>query len=263
VSKRNSDNRYKAQVMNIIEIENLTHRFPDGTLALDGIDLSIREGEFVVIAGRNGSGKTTLLRHFNALLAPTKGEVRIAGVSAAKDPVRSRQLVGMVFQDPDSQIVGETVADDVAFGPGNLGMPPEKIQLRVNAALAESGLSRLAERRPHTLSGGEKRKLAIAGVLAMEPKVVVFDEPFDSLDYAGIRQVLGGLVHLHQAGHTVLVTTHDIEKVIFHAGRLVVLDEGKVVRNGPPQEVIKGVEALGVKEPCASKLGLEVPSWLN
>ncbi len=249
--------------MNIIEIENLTHRFSDGTVALDGINLSIREGEFVVIAGPNGSGKTTLLRHFNALLTPTVGNVRIEGVSAAKDPVRSRQVVGMVFQDPDSQIVGETVADDVAFGPGNLGMPPEEVERRVVAALAAANLSLLAERRPHTLSGGEKRKLAIAGVLAMEPKVLVFDEPFDSLDYFGVRQVLGGIVDLHRSGHTVVVTTHDIEKVVYYAGQLVVLAGGKVARNGPPMETIKGIETLGVREPCASRFGLEVTSWLN
>jgi len=249
--------------MNIIEIENLVHRFADGTVGLAGIDLTVTEGAFVVVAGENGSGKTTLLRHLNALLTPTEGEVRVAGVSVAKDPVRARRLVGMVFQDPDSQIVGETVADDVAFGPENLRMGRDEIHERVTGALAAVDLSDLARRHPHTLSGGEKRKLAIAGVLAMDPRVLIFDEPFDSLDYPGVCMVLKQIIDLHCTGRTVIVTTHDIEKVIAHAERLIVLKKGNLALDGHPAKVMGGAETFGVREPCTSRIGLEVTSWLN
>lgn len=249
--------------MAVIEIENLVHRFQGGAPALKGIDLTVEAGEFVVIAGENGSGKTTLLRHLNALLVPSEGHVRVGGVSTVSDPIRARRLVGMVFQNPDSQIVGETVADDVAFGPENLRWSRERIDLRIPEVLAAVGLDRHALRRPHTLSGGEKRRLAIAGVLAMEPEVIVFDEPFDSLDYRGVRQVLDQIVRLHRSGHTLLVTTHDIEKVIAHADRLIVLKSGRIVCDGQPEKVLDAMEAFGVREPCASKLGLAVPSWLN
>ena len=160
--------------MNIIEIENLSHRFADGTVGLEGINLEIREGSLVVIAGINGSGKTTLLRHLNGLLLPTAGSVRLAGVPVEQDLLKARQFVGMMFQDADSQIVGETVYEDVAFGPENLRMERGQINRRVSRALRVVGLSGLADQRPHLLSGGEKRRLAIAGILAMEPRVIIF-----------------------------------------------------------------------------------------
>jgi len=247
----------------MITIENLSHRFSNGRLGIDRITLSISEGEFVVIAGPNGSGKTTFIRHLNGLLKATDGRVLLDGADVARDVVRARQMVGMVFQDPDSQIVGETVYDDVAFGPENLSLDLAEINKRVVDSLQAVGLSHLADQRPHLLSGGEKRRLAIAGVLAMRPKVVIFDEPFSSLDYPGVRQVLQQIVWLHQSGHTVLVSTHDLEKVVAHAGRLILLVDGKIVRDGPPGNVIKETEAFGVREPCASRLGLEVSSWLN
>lgn len=249
--------------MAIIEISNLECRFHPETAVLRGIDLSIEAGEFVVIAGANGSGKTTLLHHLNALLLPTAGRVRVEGVPTDSDPLRARRMVGMVFQHPDSQIVGETVADDVAFGPENLRYAPEEIAGKVAAVLAAVGLTGKENRRPHTLSGGEKRRLAIAGVLAMDPTIIVFDEPFDSLDYPGIRQVLDQIVRLHRQGHTVIVTTHDVEKVIAHADRLVVLEKGRVVRDGKPEAVLGSLESFNVREPCAFRFGEAVPSWLN
>jgi len=247
----------------MIATENLSHRFSSGRLGIEGITLSIREGEFVVIAGPNGSGKTTFIRHLNGLLKPTAGRVLLDGVDVARDVVRARQLVGMVFQDPDSQIVGETVYDDVAFGPENLSLERAEIKKRVADSLQAVGLTHLAEQRPYLLSGGEKRRLAIAGVLAMRPRVIIFDEPFSSLDYPGVQQVLQQIVWLHQSGHTILVTTHDLEKVIAHAQRLILLAEGRIVRDGPPGKVIKETELFGVREPCTSRLGLEVSSWLN
>jgi biotin transport system ATP-binding protein len=249
--------------MNIIEIENLSHRFADGRMGLEDINLNIREGSFVVIAGRNGSGKTTLLRHLNGLLLPTSGTVRLEGVPVHKDLLKSRQLVGMVFQDSDSQIVGETVYADVAFGPENLRLGRSTIENRVFKALRAVGLSDLVDQRPHLLSGGEKRRLAIAGILAMEPRIIVFDEPFSSLDYPGVKRVLRHILDLHRSGHTILVTTHDLEKIIAHAERLILMHDGKIARDGIPSDIMDSVEAFGVRKPCAFQMGLEAESWLN
>jgi biotin transport system ATP-binding protein len=249
--------------MDIIDIENLTHRFPNGTLGLDQVNLRIKAGAFVVVAGPNGSGKTTLVRHLNGLLRPTAGCVKVDGVPVQKDLLRARRLVGMMFQDADSQIVGETVYADVAFGPENLRLEHDQISERVACALAVVGLKDFADQPPHLLSGGEKRRLAIAGILAMAPKVIVCDEPFTSLDYSGVRQVLKQMLALHQAGHTLLVITHDLEKVLAHADRLLIMQKGKIVRDGIPAEIVGELEIYGVRAPRTSQLGLEVCSWLN
>jgi len=249
--------------MKIIEIENLNHRFADGTLGLKNINLTIEEGTFVVIAGPNGSGKSTLLRHLNGLLLPTTGTVRVAGIPVPENLISVRQMVGMVFQDADSQIVGETVSDDVAFGPENLCLDREEVNRRVARALDLVNLLDLKNQKPHLLSGGEKRRLAIAGILAMEPKVLVFDEPFSSLDFLGVKQVLKQINSLHQAGHTILVAAHDLEKVMAHTDRLVIMNHGKVVKDGLPDQLIGELEAFGIRQPCAYRLGGEVQSWLN
>lgn len=246
-----------------IEIENLSHRFADGSYGLKNINLTIAEGAFVVIAGQNGSGKTTLLRHLNGLLLPTKGTVRLNGVPVSKNLLHARQVVGMAFQDADSQIVGETVYDDVAFGPENLCLDRLDIQKRVTRALEIMDLLKIKNQKPHLLSGGEKRRLTIAGILAMKPKVLVFDEPFSSLDYPGVKQVLKHLVSLHQSGHTILLAAHDLEKVIAHTNRLVIMKNGKVVRDGLPSQLLGELETFGIREPCASRLGMEIPSWVN
>jgi biotin transport system ATP-binding protein len=169
----------------------------------------------------------------------------------------------MMFQDADSQIVGETVYEDVAFGPENLRLDRSQIQGRVANALRAVGLSDLAHQRPHLLSGGEKRRLAIAGILAMEPRVIVFDEPFSSMDYPGVKQVLQQILALHRSGHTIIVTTHDLEKIIAHADRLILMHGGKIVRDGKPVEIMTDAEAFGVRKPCTFRLGLEAESWLN
>lgn len=249
--------------MNIIEFENLSHRFADGTLGIEDINLKIPQGSFVVIAGPNGSGKTTLLRHLNGLLLPTSGTVRLAGIPIEQNFLRARQFVGMVFQNADSQIVGETVYEDVAFGPENLRLDRSEIRSRVSKALDLVGLADFADQRPHLLSGGEKRRLAIAGILAMEPRVVVFDEPFANLDYPGLKKLLQHILALHESGHTILVTTHDLEKVIAHADRMILMQNGKIIRDGIPADIMTGIEAFGVREPCALRLGLEAESWLN
>jgi biotin transport system ATP-binding protein len=249
--------------MAILEIEHLTHLFGQASKGIEDICLTVGEGELVVIVGANGSGKTTFLRHLNGLLLPQKGSVRLNGACVSDDLIRARQLVGMVFQDADSQIVGETVFADVCFGPENLGLCREEIDRRAKDALGMVGLLDLSDQRPHLLSGGEKRRLAIAGVLAMEPKVIVFDEPFSNLDYPGVCQVLAQILNLRRMGRTILLSTHDLEKVIAHADRIVVLKDGRLIMQGPPQSVVQHVEAFGVRAPCAVRLGLESDSWLN
>ena len=246
-----------------IVFDNVSHRFADGKLGLDRVSLRIFKGSFVVIAGANGSGKTTLLRHLNGLLLPATGDVWVDGLKVSDHPAGARLKVGMVFQDADSQIVGQTVRDDVAFGPRNLGLSPDEIRRRVDEAIDEVGLAALADSPPFLLSGGEKRRLAIAGVLAMKPTVVVFDEPFSNLDYPGVRQVLSCMATVHEGGRTIVVTTHDLEKVLFLADRLVLIDGGRIVRDGTPDLVVKAAETFGVREPCASRMGLEVTSWLS
>jgi biotin transport system ATP-binding protein len=247
--------------MAIIETKKLCHRFADGTLALADVTLCFEEGEFTVIAGANGSGKTTLLRHFNGLLLPGSGSVTVDGLAVEKDLSKTRQKVGMVFQDADSQIVGETVYDDVAFGPENLGLPRTQIDRRVRRALGVVGLAGQEDKRPHHLSGGEKRRLAIAGVLAMEPGVLLMDEPFSNLDYPATCRVLDQILELHRSGHTVIITTHDLEKVVAHAQRLVVMTAGRVVQDGAPDKVVAGIERFGIRPPCSVQLGRGILPW--
>jgi biotin transport system ATP-binding protein len=247
----------------IICIRNLSHRFSNGVYGLRDIHLDIQPGSFTLIAGENGSGKTTLLMHLNGLIRAQQGSVVLEGKRVEADPVRARQLVGMVFQNADSQIVGETVCEDVAFGPENLGLDDAEVQRRVSEALDIVGLAHRKEQRAYLLSGGEKRRLAIAGILAMHPRVLVFDEPFANLDYKGTCQVVEKIVALHRKGHTVLLTTHDLEKIVAHADRLILLSEGRVVRDGPPGEILPDSERFGVRQPCASRMGWEIPSWVS
>lgn len=246
----------------MITIEGLGYAYPDGTHALRGIDLAIEDGEFLLICGANGSGKTTLIRHLNGLLKPSSGAVRVNGLDPVRHEKEVMQLVGMVFQDADSQIVGETVAEDVAFGPENLGLPPDEVEARVASALTMVGLETLRHKPCHLLSGGEKRRVAIAGVLAMQPRVLVFDEPFANLDYSGVCQVLEQILNLHRLGHTIVVATHDVEKAITHADRVVIIYRGELKASGLPLEIIPELLRYSVRPPCFSIFGEGPVSWL-
>jgi len=249
--------------MAILETQYLTHVFPDGTRAIVDVNLSIQDGEFVIIAGANGSGKTVLVRHFNGLLLPTKGKVLLEGKPITRDLIQTRKKVGLIFQDSDSQIVGQTVAEDVAFGPENLRLSPGEVDKRVKESLEAVGLSQLANQRPHLLSGGQKRKLAVAGVLAMKPRIIVFDEPFTGLDYPGVIQVLNQTISLHKKGHTIIIVTHELEKVLAHANRLIIMDKGKIEKDGKPAEIIKHVKQYGIRMPYGKNREVETMTWLS
>jgi biotin transport system ATP-binding protein len=257
----NDGNRAGADMM--IRLENVGFNYADGSIGLQDVSFEIPAGELVVVAGPNGSGKTTLLKHLNGLLLPQRGRVEVDGVCTREDLQGVRRRVGMVFQHADAQIVGETVADDVAFGPENLRLSRPEIDARVVAALDAVGLAHKKHQRPHLLSGGEKRRLTIAGILAMRPRVIVFDEPFSSLDLFGVQQVLRQILALKETGHTLLVTTHDLDKIIAHTDRLLLLHEGRLVGEGQPNEILPVVENYGVREPDVSRLGMNVRSWLN
>jgi energy-coupling factor transport system ATP-binding protein len=219
---------------------------PQAVVALDGLSCSIQAGEYVGIVGGNGSGKSTLARHLNALLVPTAGTVRVAGMDTrdhALVPAIRRQI-GMVFQNPDNQLVATVVEDDVAFGPENLGVPPEVIRARVDQALARVGLADHRRHAPHLLSGGQKQRVAIAGVLAMRPGCVVLDEATTMLDPAGRAEVLATVAELNrQDGITIVLITHTIDDLV-DASRVVALDAGRIVADGPPREVFDRLDRV-------------------
>jgi len=247
----------------ILEAQHLTHIFPDGTVGIEDVNLQINVGDFMIISGANGSGKTVLMRHLNGLLKPTSGTIFLDGRLIHKNIAEVRKRVGLIFQNSDTQFVGQTVAEDVAFGPENLNLPRQEVEQIVDEVLGVVGLKEVVNHSPHQLSGGQKRKLAIAGVLAMKPDVVIFDEPFTGLDYPGVKQVLGELVRLHQSGHTIIVVTHELEKVLAHGTRLVVMYQGKIVLDGVPESVIDGVAAYGIRVPLKTGERVDSLTWLG
>jgi biotin transport system ATP-binding protein len=219
----------------LLRTEALQHVFADGTEGLGGIDLTIGKGDFLLIAGRNGSGKTLLARHLVGLTLPSSGRVLFRGQPLGRNLRELRRSVGYVFQDTDCQILGQTVEEDVAFGPANLGLSPAEIKKRVDEALAEARLGSAAARRPETLSGGEKRRLAVAGVLAMGSECLILDEPFANLDYESVLDLSALCSDLKAGGKTLVVVTHELEKILDLADRLVVLERGRKIYDGAPK----------------------------
>lgn len=232
----------------MIEVEELVHRYGE-TAALDGVSLRIRAGEYVILTGANGSGKTTLVRHLNALLTPDEGTVRVDGVEASEDPVAARTAVGMTFQDPRDGFVAATIAADVAFGPENLGLPRAEIDRRVNTALATVNLDGRGDERIDELSGGEQTRVAVAGALAMEPDHLVLDEPFAGLDWLARREVIARLDDLARDGTGVIVVTHDLRDHLERADRIIVLRDGQVAIDAPPDEAHDRLAAFDVRPP--------------
>lgn len=242
----------------MFQLEHVSHRYSEGEerarVALKDVSLTITAGEFVAVIGHNGSGKSTLAKHLNALLLPTEGRVLVKGMDTRemKNLWAIRQTAGMVFQNPDNQIVATAVEEDVAFGPENLGIPPAEIRRRVDEALEIVGMSEFRRVAPHLLSGGQKQRIAIAGVLAMRPEALILDEPTAMLDPSGRREVLETVVRLNREEHiTVVYITHFMDEAV-RASRVVVMDGGQIVWDGPPREVFTRVAEL-------RKLGLDVP----
>lgn len=236
----------------MIECRKLRFGYEGGPPILHDIDLVIEEGTYVGVVGANGSGKSTLTKHFNALLLPQAGEVLVDGVSTLEDPGKARGLVGMVLQNPDNQIVGTVVEDDVAFGPENLCLPHDEMVRRVDRALARVGLTACRGRGAETLSGGQKQRLAIAGVLALHPRHVVLDEPTSMLDPVGREEVEACLADLHADGVTVIHVTHLLEELL-GADRILALEAGRVVFDGRPRELFRDKKLM-------SRLKLELPA---
>ena len=228
-------------------------------VVLDGVDLDIQEGTFVAVLGHNGSGKSTLAKHMNAILLPSGGKVYVDGMDTADETrlLDVRRTVGMVFQNPDNQIVANVVEEDVAFAPENLGVPPEEIRQRVDDALKAVGMYEFREHAPHLLSGGQKQRIAIAGVIAMEPRCIVLDEPTAMLDPIGRADVIRTIKQLNrERGVTVVLITHHMDEAA-QADRLVVMAKGKVVADGSPKQVfsdVEGLKAVGLTVPDTTEL---------
>ena len=250
-----------------IELKSVTHTYSEGSAfqatAIRNVSLTIEDGEFIAVVGHTGSGKSTLVQHLNGLLKPTGGQILIDGEdlnAPGADRRRIRQKVGLVFQYPEYQLFEETVAKDIAFGPKNLGLSEDEIDARVRRAMAHVHLDfdKYAQRSPFELSGGQMRRVAIAGVLAMEPKVLILDEPTAGLDPRGRDRILGMVQELHaRGGTTVIMVSHSMDDVARLATRLVVMSKGELVATGTPREIFRQVdmmESIGLGVPEAARL---------
>ncbi|MDR0473742.1 MAG: energy-coupling factor ABC transporter ATP-binding protein [Treponema sp.] len=247
----------------LFEACGLCKTFPQGFTALAGIDLKIYSGECLVIAGANGSGKSVLMRILTGLLEKSDGEVFFKGVEVSRNIPLIRRSVGLVFQDADAQIIGETVEEDIRFGPENLKLSKDEIESRVDAVVKNLGLEGKRGNAPRRLSGGEKRRLAVAGILAMGCETVIMDEPFANLDWPGVVQVLTLVRELKNQKKTIVILTHELEKILAFADRLMILAEGKVQAQGNPQVILNYLNPeWGVRDPRRSYLSVEGCTWL-
>jgi len=258
--------------MNIFKFQNLTHEYKEydeeehekGTVcALSHVSGEIEEGSFTVILGHNGSGKSTLAKHMNALLLPTEGVIFVCNrdTKETEDLWEIRKDAGMIFQNPDNQIIGSVIEEDVAFGPENVGVPTEELERRVEAALESVGMEAFALRSPNHLSGGQKQRIAIAGVLALKPKCIIMDEPTAMLDPSGRKEVLRTVHELNKReGITIVLITHYMEEAV-RADRVIVMDDGQIVMDGTPREVFSDVEKIKgyhMTLPVATELAYEL-----
>ena len=244
---------------NMVECKDLVYKYAgneeeQGKVAVDGVNLTVKKGEFLVILGRNGSGKSTLAKHVNALLLPSGGKMYVDGLdtSDAKDLWNIRNKAGMVFQNPDNQIVATIVEEDVAFGPENLGVEPSEIRRRVDECLKRVDMFDYKRHAPHLLSGGQKQRIAIAGILAMRPECIVFDEPTAMLDPSGRKEVIRTIKDINKNyGITIILITHFMEEAA-EADRIIVMDQGSIVLEGTPRDIFSQVSVM-------KNIGLDVP----
>ena len=243
----------------MIDIDNVTFKYAsteeqEGKVVIKGVNLKVSKGEFVVVLGHNGSGKSTIAKHINALLTPSSGTVLVDGMDT-KDQLKLwdiRSKAGMVFQNPDNQLVATIVEEDVAFGPENLGVDPKEIRKRVDDSLAKVGMREYKRHAPHLLSGGQKQRVAIAGVLAMQPDCIVFDEPTAMLDPSGRKEVINNIKELNKDHNiTIVLITHYMDEAA-QADRIIVVDDGQIRMEGTPREVFSKVDVM-------KKIGLDVP----
>ena len=243
-----------------IKVENLSFSYDDDIVhipAVSNLSLDIEEGSYVAVIGRNGSGKSTLAKLLNMILEPNEGKITVAGFElnaetmTEADLIEVRRNIGMVFQNPDNQLVATIVEDDVAFGPENLGVPSDEIRARVDAALATVGMKEFARHEPHRLSGGQKQRIAIAGILAMRPRCIIFDESTAMLDPVGRKEVVDMMEKLNKEGITIITITHYMEEAV-RAKRVVVMEAGKVIMDGTPEEVYSHPEEI-------RRAGLDLP----
>ena len=233
--------------MNIVETKGITYRYPDGTNALENVNFKAAEGKIIALLGPNGAGKSTLFLHFNGILQPTSGSITVDGEYLnykKEDLMNLRQKVGIVFQNPDDQLFAPTVVEDVAFGPVNLGISKEEVEKRVNDALKRVGMEEFKKKAPHHLSGGQKKRVAIAGILAMHPKIMVLDEPTSGLDPRGASRIMKLLYKLNREGITIIISTHDVDLVPLYAHTVYIISKGHIIKEGNPREVFEDTETI-------------------
>ena len=230
-----------------LSTKNLSYTYPDGTHALKNINMEIYKGQKVAIMGPNGAGKSTLFSHFNGLTEPTSGHVEVDGKAIKYDRdtlLEVRQKVGIVFQDPNDQLFAPTVKEDVAFGPMNLGLDYEEVERRVDEALTMVGMEQYMDKTPHHLSGGQQKRVAIAGIIAMRPEIMILDEPTAGLDPEGVEKVLDILNNLNKEGMSIVISSHDIEMVNEFAEKIFVLNNGEILESGDKHEIFSNKELL-------------------
>ena len=231
----------------MLRAENISYSYDDGTQALKNVNLEVKKGEIVSLLGKNGAGKSTLFLNFNGIIKPDSGKILIDGEELKHDKnslVKFRQKVGIVFQNPDDQLFAPTVEEDVAFGPLNLGLSQEETQNRVTEALKRVDMEGFERKAPHHLSGGQKKRVAIAGILAMQPEVMILDEPTSGLDPKGASDILKLLYELNDEGMTIIISTHDVDLVPIYSSKVYVISSGEIIKSGTPKEVFGDIELI-------------------
>ena len=244
----------------ILETKDLKYNYPDGTEALKGISIQIHEGEMISLMGTNGAGKSTLFLHFNGIIEPTSGTVEIEGEELKynkKSLLKARSKVGIVFQNPDDQLFAPTVIEDVSFGPMNMGLSEEEVKARSLDALEKVGMADYTKKAPHHLSGGQKKRVAIAGILAMQPRIMVLDEPTSGLDPKGASKIMELLYDLNREGMTIIISTHDVDLVPLYSDDVKVITDGRIIKEGNCREVFTDhatIEEANLRLPWIAEL---------